>query len=162
MVLYVMERMDNQKLKGQKWDLEICPSITKSIESMIEQQMYSIGMLFQVVSKSINGIPFMYVAATMLYLNGNAEEYEVLWFKTSMFGSFYRYPVKPINETNMRRRMLGRSKVNIRKCHIENEGRHTINKKGMSVNRCGNCHQEGHNMRQCLLLIEVMIDKVYS
>ena len=38
--VYVMERMYNQKVKGNKWDLEICPSIRKKIETMKEQQRY--------------------------------------------------------------------------------------------------------------------------
>ncbi|CAI9303296.1 unnamed protein product [Lactuca saligna] len=91
-----------------------------------------------------------------------------------MFGSCYRYPVKPINGDNMcpdvlfdpilpprRRRMLGRPKVNRMKCPIEkNEGRHTINKTGMSISRCSNCHQEGHNKRRCPLLTEASISTV--
>ena len=38
--LYVMERMYNQKIKGHKWDMEICPSIRKRIEKMKEQKRY--------------------------------------------------------------------------------------------------------------------------
>ncbi|CAI9265109.1 unnamed protein product [Lactuca saligna] len=146
--LYEMERMYNQKLKGHKWDMEICPSIRKRIEKMKEQQR----------AWQLSGIHCVHAIVAILYLNGNVEDSIVVWFKTSMVGSCYRYPVKPINGANMwldvlfdpilpprRRRMPGRPKVNRRKCSTENEGRHTINKTGISISRCSNCHQKGHN-----------------
>jgi len=42
--VYVMERMYNQKKKGEKWDITICPSIRKKIEKMKEQQSYDTYM----------------------------------------------------------------------------------------------------------------------
>nr|KAJ0208375.1 hypothetical protein LSAT_V11C500248030 [Lactuca sativa] len=118
----------------------------------------------------ISGIPCVHAIAAILYLNGNAEDYVVVWFKTSMFGSCYMYHVKPINGANMchdvlcdpilpprRRRMPGRHKVNRRKCPTENEGRHTIDNTGMSIARCSKYHQEGHNRRRCPLLTEVTV-----
>ncbi|CAI9292586.1 unnamed protein product [Lactuca saligna] len=182
--LYVMERMYNQKIKGHKWDMEICPSIRKRIEKMKEEQRYwdvipsgeeeyEVKLAHEVYvvhleSKTcgcrawqLSGIPCVHAIAAILYLNGNAEDYVAVWFKTSMFGSCYRYPVKPINGANMwldvlfdpilpprRRRMPGRPKVNRMKCPTENEGKHKINKTGMSISRCSNCHQEGHNKRR--------------
>ncbi|CAI9289987.1 unnamed protein product [Lactuca saligna] len=188
--LYVMERMYNQKIKGHKWDMEICSSIRKRIEKMKEEQRYwdvipsgeeeyEVKLAHEVYavhleSKTcgcrawqLSGIPCVHAIAAILYLNGNVEDYVAVWFKTSLFGSCYRYPVKPINGANMwhdvlfdpilpprRRRMPGRPKVNRMKCPTENEGRHTINKTGMSISRCSNCHQEGHNKRRCPFLTE--------
>ncbi|CAI9281960.1 unnamed protein product [Lactuca saligna] len=135
------------KDKGHKWDMEICPSIRKRIEKMKEEQRYwdvipsgeeeyEVKLAHEVYvvhleSKTcgcrawqLSGIPCMHAIAAILYLNGNAEDYVAVWFKTSMFGSCYRYPVKPINGANMwpdvlfdpilpprRRRMPGRPKV---------------------------------------------------
>ncbi|CAI9284860.1 unnamed protein product [Lactuca saligna] len=105
--------------------------------------------------------------AAILYLNGKCRGLCSRMVLKQMFGSCYRYPVKPINGANMwpdvlfdpilpprRRRMPGRPKVNRMKCPIENEGKHKINKTGMSISRCSNCHQEGHNKRRCPLLKE--------
>ncbi|CAI9293752.1 unnamed protein product [Lactuca saligna] len=77
----------------------------------------------------LSGIPCVHVIVAILYVNGNAEDYVAVWFKTSMFGSCYRYPVKSINGANIwpdvpcdpvltyrHRRMSGRPKVNRRKC----------------------------------------------
>ncbi|CAI9291251.1 unnamed protein product [Lactuca saligna] len=38
--VYVMERMYKQKGKGEKWNLDICPSIRRRIETFKEQQRY--------------------------------------------------------------------------------------------------------------------------
>ncbi|KAI3781171.1 hypothetical protein L2E82_11175 [Cichorium intybus] len=38
--VYVMNRMFSQKKKGQKWELEICPSIRKKIEQLKKSQRY--------------------------------------------------------------------------------------------------------------------------
>ena len=64
-----------------------------------------------------------------------------------MFGSCYRYNVKPTNGADMwpetglqsilpprRRRMPERLKVNRNKCLIEKEGKHTVSKKGAFQN----------------------------
>ncbi|CAI9287973.1 unnamed protein product [Lactuca saligna] len=149
--LYVMERMYNQKIKGHKWDMEICPSIRKRIEKMKEEQRY-----WDVIPSG-------------------EEEYEVklahevyaVHLESKTCGCRAWYPVKPINGANMwpdvlfdpilpprPRRMPGRPKVNRMKCPRENEGKHKINKTGMSISRCSNCHQEGHNKRRCPLLKE--------
>lgn len=38
--VYVMNRMFSQKKKGQKWELEICPSIRRKIEQLKKSQRY--------------------------------------------------------------------------------------------------------------------------
>ena len=116
-------------------------------------------------SWQLTGIPCVHAVAAILFLNGNPEDYVAVWYTTSMFGSCYRYPIKPINGPDMwptvdcnpilpprRRRMPGRPKVNRRKCPTEKVGKHSVSKKGTSIPRCGNCHQEGHNKRRCPLL----------
>ncbi|KAL4576182.1 hypothetical protein LXL04_012271 [Taraxacum kok-saghyz] len=186
--VYVMERMYNQKVKGNKWDLEICPSIRKKIETMKEQQrywdvipsgdqQYEVKFSHEVYavhlehhtcgcrSWQLTGIPCVHAVAAILFLNDNPEDYVAVWYTTSMFGSCYRYPIKPINGPDMwptvdcnpilpprRRRMPGRPKVNRRKCPTEKVGKHSVTKKGTSIPRCGICHQEGHNKRRCPLL----------
>ena len=39
--VYVMERMYRQKVKGDKWELDICPSIRRKIEKNKEIQRYN-------------------------------------------------------------------------------------------------------------------------
>nr|KAJ0193822.1 hypothetical protein LSAT_V11C800417780 [Lactuca sativa] len=133
--LYVMERMYNQKLMRQKWDLEIRPSIRNRIEKMKEQQRcWDVVQSGKQEYEQLSGIPCVHAIVAIFYLNGNVKDYVAVWFKTSVFESFYRYPVKPINGANMwpdvqydpilpprRKRMPGRLKVNRRKCPTDNE-----------------------------------------
>ncbi|CAI9271593.1 unnamed protein product [Lactuca saligna] len=185
--VYVMERMYKQKGKGEKWNLDICPSIRRRIETFKEQQrywdvtpsgpqIYEVRQLHEVYAVDLDqrtcgcrawqltGIPCVHGIAAIFFLNGNAEEYVAVWFTTNMFGSCYRYNVKPTNGADMwpetglqsilpprHRRMPGRPKVNRKKCRTEKEGKHTVSKKG-GIPKCGNCHQEGHNRRRCPLL----------
>ncbi|CAI9284859.1 unnamed protein product [Lactuca saligna] len=150
------------------WD--VIPSGEEEYEVKLAHEVYAVHLESKTCgcrAWQLSGIPCVHAIAAILYLNGNAEDYVAVWFKTSMFGSCYRYPVKPINGANMwpdvlfdpilpprRRRMPGRPKVNRMKCPTENEGKHKINKTGMSISRCSNCHQEGHNKRRCPLLKE--------
>ena len=106
----------------------------------------------------------MHAIATILFLNGNVEDYVSVWFTTGMFGSCYRYTIKPINGADLwptvvantilpprRRRLPGRPKVNRKKCTMKKEGRHTVSKKGW-IPKCGHYKQEGHNKRTSPLL----------
>ena len=38
--VYVMERMFNQKKKGEKWNLPICPSIRRRIKNLKKAQRF--------------------------------------------------------------------------------------------------------------------------
>ncbi|CAI9303295.1 unnamed protein product [Lactuca saligna] len=96
--LYVMERMYNQKIKGHKWDMEICPSIRKRIEKMKEEQRYwdvipsgeeeyEVKLAHEVYavhleSKTcgcrawkLSGIPCVHDIVAILCMNGNAKDY---------------------------------------------------------------------------------------
>ncbi|CAI9291513.1 unnamed protein product [Lactuca saligna] len=144
------------KEEQRYWD--VIPSGEEEYEVKLAHEVYVVHLESKTCgcrAWQLSGIPCVHAIAAILYLNGNAEDYVAVWFKTSMFGSCYRYPVKPINGANMwpdvlfdpilpprRRRMPGRPKVNRMKCPTENEGKHKINKTGMSISRCSNCHQE--------------------
>ncbi|KAL7590858.1 hypothetical protein Lser_V15G33492 [Lactuca serriola] len=153
--VYVMERMFNQKKKGEKWNLPICPSIRRRIKNLKKAQrywevtpsgpqQYEVRLLHEGYGVDLNnrtcacrswqisGIPCLHAIATILFLNGNVEDYVSVWFTTGMFGSCYRYTIKPINGADLwptvvantilpprRRRLPGRPKVNRKKCLTE-------------------------------------------
>ncbi|KAL4583469.1 hypothetical protein LXL04_008042 [Taraxacum kok-saghyz] len=122
--VYVMERMYRQKVKGDKWELDIGPSIRRKIEKNKEIQRYwevtPIGPEQYEVKKAhevyavdleentcgcrswqLTGIPCVHGIAAILFLNGNPEDYVAVWFQTKVFSSCYRYTIKPINGADM-------------------------------------------------------------
>ncbi|KAL4554246.1 hypothetical protein LXL04_039646 [Taraxacum kok-saghyz] len=164
--VYVMERMYRQKVKGDKWELDICPSIRRKIEKNKEIQRY-----WEVTPSGPEQYEVKKAYEQFFFFNGNPEDYVAVWFQTKVFSSCYRYTIKPINGADMwpnidahtifpprRRRLPGRPKVSRKKCPSEKEGRHTVTKKGV-VPKCGNCHQSGHNKRRCPLLNPVAPDQ---
>ncbi|KAL4573219.1 hypothetical protein LXL04_020018 [Taraxacum kok-saghyz] len=148
------------------WD--VIPSGDQQYEVKFSHEVYAVHLEHHTCgcrSWQLTGIPCVHAVAAILFLNGNPEDYVAVWYTTSMFGSCYRYPIKPINGPDMwptvdcnpilpprRRRMPGRPKVNRRKCPTEKVGKHSVSKKWTSIPRCGICHQEGHNKRRCPLL----------
>ncbi|KAL4568417.1 hypothetical protein LXL04_024029 [Taraxacum kok-saghyz] len=122
--VYVMERMYRQKMKGDKWELDICPSSRRKIEKNKEIQrywevtpsgpeQYEVKKAHEVYavdleestcgcrSWQLTGIPCVHGIAVILFLNGNPEDYVAAWFQTKVFSSCYRYTIKPINGADM-------------------------------------------------------------
>jgi len=162
---FIVTFLLNLPVHHRYWD--VTPSGLQQYEVRLMHEVYGVDLNNKTCgcrSWQLTGIPCLHVIAAILFLNGNAEDYVAFWFTTNMFGSCYRYNVKPVNGADMwpvvdahtilpprRRRMPGRPKVNRKKCHTEKEGKHTVSKKGV-IPKCGNCHQEGHNKRRCPLL----------
>ncbi|CAI9301786.1 unnamed protein product [Lactuca saligna] len=109
-------------------------------------------------SWQLTGIPCVHAISVILCLNGNTEEYVAIWYTTQMFGSCYRYNVKPINGRKMwpakdmntilppkRRTMPGRPKINRRKCISERSDRHTGQGKGRGEGQ-GQGHGEAEDV----------------
>nr|KAJ0202728.1 hypothetical protein LSAT_V11C500295570 [Lactuca sativa] len=168
---FVMDRMYCKRLKGQKWNLAIYPSIRKKIVDKRKHLRYWYGIpsgVQQFEVRSVHevyaiDIPCVHVMAAISYLNENVEDYVATWFTTEMFGNCYKYKINPLNGSEMwpswegqpmlppkRRRLLGRPKVNRKKVALEKEGRHTISKKG-AITKCSICREPGHNKIRCPL-----------
>ncbi|CAI9294647.1 unnamed protein product [Lactuca saligna] len=170
--VYVMERMYKQKGKGENGTWIYVLPLEGGLRHLKNNR--GIRMLLQVVRRymkawQLTGIPCVHGIAAILFLNGNAEEYVAVGFTTNMFGSCYRYNVKPTNGADMwletglqsilpprRSRMPGRPKVNKKKCRTEKEGKHTVSKKG-GIPKCGNCHQEDEQLPEEVGSEEVVV-----
>nr|KAJ0199702.1 hypothetical protein LSAT_V11C600310170 [Lactuca sativa] len=90
------------KEEQRYWD--VIPSGEEEYEVKLAHEVYAVHLESKTCgcrAWQLSGIPCVHAIAAILYLNGNVEDYVAVWFKTSMFGSCYRYPVKPINGANM-------------------------------------------------------------
>nr|KAJ0186902.1 hypothetical protein LSAT_V11C900463080 [Lactuca sativa] len=122
--IYVMERLYRQKIKGQSWDLTICPTIRlklsklkdlqrfwKVIPSGYQQYEVRLGYDAYVVdigsrtcacrTWQLTGYPCVHGYACIASLNRDVEEYVSPWFTTSMYLNCYRYTINPLNGSDM-------------------------------------------------------------
>nr|KAJ0211487.1 hypothetical protein LSAT_V11C400221130 [Lactuca sativa] len=158
--IYVMERLYRQKIKGQSWDLTICPTIRlklsklkdlqrfwKVISSGYQQYEVILGYDAYVVdigsrtcacgTRQLIGYPCVHGYACLASLNEDVEEYVSPWFTTLMYLNYYRLPGRP--STKRKRDQIER----------ENQGKkHSIIKRG-SVIKCSICRESGHNRITC-------------
>lgn len=111
--LFVMERSYQMKLKGRKWEHELCPSTRDKLGALKKAQRYwgvfpsgfqqfearngneaySIDVekrTYTCTGWQLTGIPCVHGVAALAYLNLNVEDYVSLWFKTDMFRNAYR------------------------------------------------------------------------
>ncbi|CAI9297266.1 unnamed protein product [Lactuca saligna] len=121
---FVMDRMYCKRLKGQKWNLAICPSIRKKIVDKRKHlrywyvipsgvQQFEVRSVHEVYAVYLNqrtcacrgwqlsGIPCIHAMAAISYLNENVEDYVATWFTTEMFGNCYKYTINPLNGSEM-------------------------------------------------------------
>ncbi|CAI9265482.1 unnamed protein product [Lactuca saligna] len=122
--IYVMERLYRQKIKGQSWDLTICPTIRlklsklkdlqrfwKVIPSGYQQYEVRLGYDAYVVdigsrtcacrTWQLTGYPCVHGYACIASLNRDVEEYVSPWFTTSMYLNCYRNTINPLNGSDM-------------------------------------------------------------
>nr|KAJ0222286.1 hypothetical protein LSAT_V11C200095950 [Lactuca sativa] len=106
--IYAMERLYRQKIKGQSWDLTICPSIRLRLSKLKDLQ--SFGKLYHLVIKSMkSNLGMMHMIWTLvanmwlqnLAVNRDVEDYVSPWFTTIMFSNCYRYTINPLNGSDM-------------------------------------------------------------
>ncbi|CAI9287636.1 unnamed protein product [Lactuca saligna] len=143
--VFVMERLYMQKGKGLGWDLAICPTIRRKLDSRHH----------------------MLVDTSSLKLcNVMKEELVAEWFTKSAFLRVYEYTIHPVNDSTLwphmpdfhqilppiRRRLPGRPCVKRKRDQAENElsgyTRHTISRAGVQ-HRCTICNETGHNKATC-------------
>ncbi|CAI9303419.1 unnamed protein product [Lactuca saligna] len=121
---FVMDRMYCKRLKGQKWNLAICPSIRKKIVDKRKHlrywyvipsgvQQFEVRSIHEVYVVYLNqrtcacrgwklsGIPCIHAMDAISYLNENVEDYVATWFTTEMFGNCYKYTINPLNGSEM-------------------------------------------------------------
>ncbi|CAI9279914.1 unnamed protein product [Lactuca saligna] len=153
--IYVMERLYRQKIKGQSWDLTICPTIRlklsklkdlqrfwKVIPSGYQQYEVRLGYDAYVVdigsrtcacrTWQLTGYPCVHGYACIASLNRDVEE--------------LHQPIAP-----KRRRLPGRPSTKRKRDQIERENqgkKHSITKRG-SVMKCSICRESGHNRTTC-------------
>nr|KAJ0187424.1 hypothetical protein LSAT_V11C900493920 [Lactuca sativa] len=121
-----------KRLKGQKWNLAICPSIRRKIVDMRRHlrywhviasgvQQFEMRSVHEVYDVYLNqracacrgwqlcGIPCVHAMVAISYLNENVEDYVATWFRTQMFGNCYKYTIKPLNGSEMRPSYMSRT-----------------------------------------------------
>ncbi|CAI9288541.1 unnamed protein product [Lactuca saligna] len=157
--IYVMERLYRQKIKGQSWDLTICPTIRLKLSKLKDLQRTCACRTWQ-----LTGYPCVHGYACIASLNRDVEEYVSPWFTTSMYLNCYRNTINPLNGSDMwphvdyisllppkRRRLPGRPSTKRKRDQIERENqgkKHLITKRG-SVMKCNICMESGHNRTTC-------------
>ncbi|CAI9268484.1 unnamed protein product [Lactuca saligna] len=116
--------LKRQKIKGQSWDLTICPTIRlklsklkdlqrfwKVIPSGYQQYEVRLGYDAYVVdigsrtcacrTWQLTGYPCVHGYACIASLNRDVEEYVSPWFTTSMYLNCYRNTINPLNGSDM-------------------------------------------------------------
>ncbi|CAI9276308.1 unnamed protein product [Lactuca saligna] len=157
--IYVMERLYRQKIKGQSWDLTICPTIRLKLSKLKDLQRTCACRTWQ-----LTGYPCVHGYACIASLNRDVQEYVSPWFTTSMYLNCYRNTINPLNGSDMwphvdyisplppkRRRLPGRPSTKRKRDQIERENqgkKHSITKRG-SVMKCSICRESGHNRTTC-------------
>ncbi|CAI9272629.1 unnamed protein product [Lactuca saligna] len=115
---------ERQKIKGQSWDLTICPTIRlklsklkdlqrfwKVIPSGYQQYEVRLGYDAYVVdigsrtcacrTWQLTGYPCVHGYACIASLNRDVQEYVSPWFTTSMYLNCYRNTINPLNGSDM-------------------------------------------------------------
>ncbi|CAI9264962.1 unnamed protein product [Lactuca saligna] len=176
--IYVMERLYRQKIKGESWDLTICPTIRLKFWKIILSgyQQYEVKLVYDAYVVDIGsrtcacrtwkltGYPCVHRYACIASLNRDVEEYVSPWLTTSMYLNCYMYTINPLNGSDMwphvdyisplppkRRRIPGRPSTKRKRDQIERENqgkKHSITKRG-SVMKCNICRESGHNRTTC-------------
>ncbi|CAI9285675.1 unnamed protein product [Lactuca saligna] len=116
--------LKRQKIKGQSWDLTICPTIRlklsklkdlqrfwKVIPSGYQQYEVRLGYDAYVVdigsrtcacrTWQLTGYPCVHGYACIASLNRDVQEYVSPWFTTSMYLNCYRNTINPLNGSDM-------------------------------------------------------------
>nr|KAJ0198984.1 hypothetical protein LSAT_V11C600308670 [Lactuca sativa] len=127
-----IDNMSDSTMYFSKMYWEVTPSGPQQYEFRLLHEGYRVDLnnrTYACRSWQISGMPSLHATATILFLNGNVEDYVSVWFTKGMFGSCYRYTIKPINGVDLwptiivatiilppiRRRLPGRPKVNRKK-----------------------------------------------
>nr|KAJ0196437.1 hypothetical protein LSAT_V11C700373310 [Lactuca sativa] len=108
--LYMMDRLYNMRLKGQKWGNHICPEISDKVNFLkkVERHYHVRGVIdaYQVDLErktcsyrlwKLNGYVSTHSIASISYLKRDVEAYVDNMYNTTTFRKAYNYRIAPMN-----------------------------------------------------------------
>nr|KAJ0207544.1 hypothetical protein LSAT_V11C500239320 [Lactuca sativa] len=169
--VWSMERMYNQRIMGEEWDLDIFPTIRKELkDNNITQSGYqqfevrfgndafAVDLIRRIWK--CRSIPCLHGLAAIAYLNHNAESYVAPGFSKQSFLSSYTYNVHPLNGSQMWPKTIYQEPLPLKKKDYQtdqklNEQRISTGKRAHTISRVkglqesSTCRGIGHKKSSC-------------